>query len=93
MIDRLAVIALYRRAGLRLDEIAELLTMGGGSSSKDLLGAKHAGGVREGDGVARAVTTRASPKSASLLAARRLTPSAPLYRTRLTFSEGARAPE
>ena len=40
-IDRLAVIALCQRAGLRLEEIAELLAGGGGPAPKDLLQAKR----------------------------------------------------
>lgn len=41
-IDRLAVIALCQRAGLRLEEIAQLLATEGEPVSKDLLRAKHA---------------------------------------------------
>ncbi len=41
-IDRLAVIALCQRAGLRLEDIAELLVTGGGTVPKDLLRAKQA---------------------------------------------------
>jgi AraC-like DNA-binding protein/DNA-binding transcriptional MerR regulator len=41
-IDRLAVIALCQRAGLRLEEIAKLLAVGGRPVSKDLLRAKQA---------------------------------------------------